>query len=71
MLGQQLRIDLMIKPRLFFCYSKRLKRALVANGFKPICVGINQNTNALFWLFWGDEIQNYKDNIYPTERDKF
>nr|DAQ86963.1 MAG TPA: hypothetical protein [Caudoviricetes sp.] len=40
-----------VKPKLFFCYSRRLKRALVANGFIPICTGINERTNNKFWLF--------------------
>lgn len=61
----------MIKPRLFFCYSRRLKRALIANGFKPICTGINERTNVKFWLFWGEEIQFYKDNVYQIERDNY
>jgi len=60
-----------VKPKLFFCYSRRLKRALVANGFIPICTGINERTNNKFWLFWGEEIQFYKDNVYQTERDNY
>lgn len=58
--------------RLFFCYSERLKNALVANGFKYICVGINERTNSRFWLFWGtNELNDYKDNTYQNERDRF
>lgn len=60
-----------VKPKLFFCYSRRLKRALVANGLIPICTGINERTNNKFWLFWGEEIQFYKDNVYQTERDNY
>lgn len=61
-----------MEQRLFFCYSERLKRALVSNGFKPICTGINIKSNAIFWLFWGtQELNYYKDNLYQKERDRF
>lgn len=57
---------------LFFCYSDRLKRALTANGFKYICVGLNVETNTKFWLFWGThELNDYKENQYQKERDLF
>lgn len=58
--------------RLFFCYSHRFKRALVANGFTPIGTGLNRNTGNIFWLFWGTpEFNHYKDCVYQNERDKF
>lgn len=58
--------------RFFFCYSARLKRALVANGFSPICTGLNGKSGKKFWLFLGtDELNYYKDNVYQTERDRF
>ena len=58
--------------RFFFCYSVRLKRALESNGFRYICVGINEHTNAKFWLYVGTpELNYYKDYLYQKERDKF
>lgn len=56
----------------FFCYSPRLKRALEANGFRYVCVGLNENTGARFWLYVGSpELNYYKDYLYQEERDKF
>ena len=61
-----------MEQKLFFCYSERLKRALVANGFKPICLGLNSKTDTKFWLFWGtQELNDYKNNKYQKERDLF
>lgn len=58
--------------RFFFCYSARLKRALDAQGFRYICVGINERTGTKFWLYWGTpELNYYKDNLYQEERDQF
>lgn len=58
--------------RFFFCYSARLKRALEANGFRYICVGINENTQRKFWLYHGtQELNYYKDYLYQEERDQF
>lgn len=49
-----------------------MKKALTFNGFKYICVGINKNTKSKFWLFEGTkELNNFKDNLYQKERDKF
>ena len=56
----------------FFCYSNRLYKALIANGFKPICVALNCRTHGKFWLFVGtDELNEYKNNKYQNERDKY
>ena len=56
----------------FYCYSERLKRALLSNGFKYVCEGINKKTKSKFYLFVGtEELNNYKNKIYQTERDKF
>lgn len=56
----------------FYCYSERLKRALCANGFRYVCVGINERTDSRFYLFVSSpELQYYKDYIYPNERDEF
>ena len=58
--------------RFFFCYSPRLKRALTANGFRYICTGFNEQTQAKFWLYVGtDELNDYKDRFYQQERDQF
>lgn len=58
--------------RFFFCYSARLKRALEANGFRHICVGLNERTNQKFWLYVGSqELNDYKDYRYQAERDQF
>lgn len=61
-----------MKEKYFYCYSERLAKALLANGFKHIRVGINKNTNAKFYLFLGTkELNDYKNNKYQEERDKF
>lgn len=61
-----------MEHRYFYCYSARLKKALTANGFRPICMGINGKSHKKFWLFEGtDELNNYKDNVYPNEKDYF
>ena len=56
----------------FYCYSPRMKRALLAHGFRYICVGINCKTGARFWLFEAsEELNDYKNDRYPAERDQF
>lgn len=61
-----------MKRKLFYCYSKRLKRALLANGFRIISSNVNPNTKAKYWIFIGSDILNqYKNKIYQNERDKF
>lgn len=56
----------------FYCYSNRLMRALRANGFRYICVGINMKTGSRFYLYESSaEFQNFKDTIYPKVRDQF
>lgn len=56
----------------FYCYSPRLQRALYANGFRFICVGLNIKTGAVFWLYEAtDELNDYKTRLYPKERDNF
>ena len=56
----------------FYCYSSRLQRAFYANGFKPICTGINTKSGSTFWLYESsDELNAYKNNVYPLERDKY
>ena len=58
--------------KFFYCYSERLKNALLANGFKYVCEGINKNTKSRFYLFVGtEELNNYKNKLYQIERDKF
>jgi len=58
--------------RLFFCYSERFKKALLANGFVPLCTGLNVLTFKRFWLFDGtQELNDYKNYKYQLERDKF
>lgn len=58
--------------KFFYCYSERLKNALLSNGFKYVCEGINKNTKSRFYLFIGTkELNNYKNKIYQKERDKF
>ena len=60
------------KPRLFYCYSLRLKKALDANGFKYIEQNVHKKTNAVYWVYEGtDEFNYYKDFIYQQERDNF
>lgn len=56
----------------FYCYSERLKRALSANGFRYICIGINERTNSKFYLYEGsEELNYYKDCIYQSERELY
>lgn len=58
--------------RKFYCYSVRLKNALIANGFTPISYGVNPSTNSPYWVFEGtEELNNYKNNKYQLERDNF
>lgn len=58
--------------RIFYCYSKRLHKALYENGFRVISVGVNPKTKSYFWCFVGSEVLNYyKDKLYQKERDKF
>ena len=55
----------------FYCYSPNLKRGLIEHGFRYICTGQNQKSGAKFWLFPAtEELNEYKDNIYPNERKK-
>ena len=60
------------QPRLFYCYSKRMKTALVDNGFYYIDVKFYEDTGKYCWIFEGtDELNYYKDSVYQTERDKY
>lgn len=57
---------------MFFCYSYRLKRALLDYGFKVSYIGYNQNTNSFFYAFLASkELQQFKDEVYPRLRDKY
>lgn len=61
-----------MEHKYFYCYSKRLMRALRANGFSYICIGINKKSQTEFYLYESSEaLQDYKDNKYPKERDEF
>ena len=58
--------------RYFYCYSRRLMRALKDHGFDYICTGTNFRTGSIFWLFEAsDELNAYKNNVYPTDRDNY
>lgn len=57
---------------MFFCYSYRLKRALLDYGFKVSYIGYNQNTDSFFYAFLASkELQQFKDEVYPRLRDKY
>ena len=57
---------------MFFCYSHRLKRALVEHGFKVYYIGYNYNTQSFSYAFLTtDKLQNFKQNIYPILRDRY
>ena len=61
-----------IYMRKFYCYSVRLKNALIANGFTPISYGVNPSSGAPYWVFEGTEQMNdYKNNKYQLERDLY
>lgn len=61
-----------MQQRYFYCYSVRLKRALLDNGFHYLCTGINCRSNTKFWLFEAtDELNDYKDHVYQTQRDQY
>lgn len=63
---------IMAENRLFYCYSTRLKNALIENGFVPIKYGVNPNTKSPYWVFEGtEEMNEYKNNKYQFERDRF
>jgi len=56
----------------FYCYSPRLKRALIEHGFTYICTGVNFHSGTKFWLFESsDALNTYKNEVYPNERDKY
>ena len=58
--------------KLFFCYSKRLHRALIANGFNPVFIGYTLKSGQLVYIYEGTQsLNDYKNNIYQLERDKF
>lgn len=58
--------------RLFYCYSEVLKMALDFNEFKCVASGINDANGDKYWLYFGtEELNNYKNNIYPLEKHKF
>ena len=60
------------KQRLFYCYSERMLRALLNNGFQYIREGTNINNGATFWVFEGtEELNYYKNHVYQTERDRY
>lgn len=60
-----------MKPH-FYCYSARLREALIVNGFECIGSGVNPSTGSTYWLYDNTpEFNIYKNNIYPLERDKF
>ena len=47
-------------------------KALKDHGFDVICTGTNFRTGSIFWLFEAsDELNAYKNNIYPLERDNY
>ena len=58
--------------RYFYCYSERMKRALMDNGFYYIETGYNRNSNKPYWVFEGtEELNYYKDFVYQSERDNY
>lgn len=57
--------------KLFFCYSHRLYKALKANGFKPVFTGYTKANKLVYIYFGTQELNEYKDNIYQLERDRF
>lgn len=58
--------------KLFYCYSIPLKIALEFNGFKCLGNGLHDKTGHKYYLFLGtDELNDYKKNKYPLEKDKF
>lgn len=61
-----------MEHRYFYCYSARLMRALRANGFRYICVGVNTRTDSRFYLYEStQELNDFKNNVYPKVRDEF
>lgn len=70
-MGRELPSPIVIM-KLFFCYSKRLKNALVSNGFECMGTGFNIHTHSRFWVFLGTkELNDYKEFKYQLERDRF
>ncbi len=58
--------------RKFYCYSTRLRDALIDHGFTPIGYGVNPNSDAPFWIFDGTEEMNaYKNGQYQQDRDYY
>lgn len=58
--------------RKFYCYSTRLRDALIDHGFNPIGYGVNPNSGSPFWLFEGTEEMNaYKSGQYQQDRGNY
>ena len=39
----------------FFCYSKKLKEELAANGIRYVSIGTNKNSGRPYWLYMPSE----------------
>ncbi|MGN1341370.1 MAG: hypothetical protein ACI4WS_13845 [Oscillospiraceae bacterium] len=58
--------------RKFYCYSVRLRKALIDHGFTPIGYGVNPRSDTAYWVFEGTkELNDYKDNQYQLDRDNY
>lgn len=58
--------------RKFYCYSTRLRDALIDHGFTPIGYGVNPSSKSSFWVFEGTEEMNaYKNEQYQQDRDNY
>lgn len=56
----------------FICYSFRLKRALLAAGFKPVCLMYNPNRKSFFYVFeMTEKLEMFKSAIYQSVRDNY
>ena len=60
-----------MEPKLFYCYSQRLKRALDANGFTPVFIGYTLQYKLVYVYIGTKEFNDYKNSRYQTERDRF
>lgn len=64
----------MDNPRLFYCYSITLKSALDANGFKPLTNDpqVHNKTKKKYWMYFSsEELDKYRKNKYPFQKDNF
>lgn len=58
--------------RRFYCYSCRLHRFFDFYNIVPLYMFYNKKTKTFCWVYDGNnELNRLKNEVYPTQRDKF